>query len=140
MCSLESAKVPFYPPHGQNQNHGFSFGFTFHLLAGFHGKMVLILKKLFQILVFFCQRKGVGVFLPPLNTDNNNFIDPCFRPLLEFLPPQLLTFDYAPCCTNCPLVRLKTEKCLMNMKVRLSVESPGSKVPKHLVFCHSFVC
>ena len=59
-----------YPPHGQNQNHGFSFWFQFpRFLPVSKEKVVLVSGKSgFSFWFQFCLREGVGVFLPPLKT------------------------------------------------------------------------
>ena len=57
-----------YPPHGQNQNHGFSFWFQFPFVLPVSKEKVILVsgKSGFSFWFQFCLREGVGVFLPPL--------------------------------------------------------------------------
>ena len=56
-----------YPPHGQNQNHGFSFWFQFPFFCRLPRKKWVLVsgKSGFSFWFQFCLREGVGVFLPP---------------------------------------------------------------------------
>ena len=85
--SCAGCKNAFYPPHDQNQNHGFSFWFQFPFSALLQGKVVLVSGKWFSFLVtvraeiateLILERAGPVYFntfsgIKGFQTDSSNF-------------------------------------------------------------------